>query len=197
MVALTPESAVAWSDLGWAFQGLKRYDESISAFETAISLNERFGLAWNNKGVTLFRLGRHDEALSAFDRACELDSGGLLHGRSTPYRNRVLPLIGLKRFDEVISATDTLLQYLPNDAEMWLKRGQALAARRRYDAAEEAMLDAFDARSWRIKAQALRAAGKLEEAAEAERHGAALLAEQTAQVDAYLQAKGQHGELEG
>ncbi|HEX6817700.1 MAG TPA: hypothetical protein VF120_04945, partial [Ktedonobacterales bacterium] len=51
-------------------------------------------------------------------------------------------------------------------------------------------IDPFEARTWKIKAQALRAAGREGEAAEAERRGVELLAEQTAQVDAYLQAQG-------
>ncbi len=55
------------------------------------------------------------------------------------------------------------------------------------------MLDPYYARAWRVNARALRAAGREEEADAAERRGEELLAEQTAQVEAYLRSKAQPG----
>ena len=147
LVALTPESAAAWSNLGWALMQNHRLDEAIAACETALTLNPNNRWAWGNKGVALSRLGRHEEALAAYDRACELDPGGLLHGRTHPYRNRLWPLLQLRRFDEVIIVADELLRYLPNDVEIWVKRGQALAGLRRYAEAEETFLFASELKS--------------------------------------------------
>lgn len=89
-------------------------------------------------------------------------------------------------FTTAIARTPEYAPTYTEFARLLLTTGDTLRAS---DEADHAVtLEPFDARAWAVKAQTLRAVGHIEQASEAERHGAALLADQQAQVDAYLAA---------
>nr|WP_084207069.1 tetratricopeptide repeat protein [Actinospica acidiphila] len=73
----THGQAHAWSGAGNALERLHRYDEALTAHETAHGLFEQTGdthgqaIAWNNLGTALRGLCRYDEAVAACRRSAE------------------------------------------------------------------------------------------------------------------------------
>jgi tetratricopeptide (TPR) repeat protein len=75
-------SAEAWERLGYANFKLRRYDDALAAFRTAIRMDERYYPAWNGLGVCL--LNRYEfsqradsaslsEAMSALKRSLQIN----------------------------------------------------------------------------------------------------------------------------
>lgn len=67
------DTAIAYNNIGYAYQRLGQYGESASALKQAIELNPRFMTAYNNLGKTLFLLGRHQEAAEVLQQAISMD----------------------------------------------------------------------------------------------------------------------------
>lgn len=209
-----PGRASVRASRGVIFRRIERYPEALRWFEAAqqaesdnptmLNLGDvgkgprgRISTAIRNEiAFTLTCLGRCDEARAILDELLAND----------PKEGETLICVSflegaLGHVDNALSAIITALALEPRDALAHATYALALVAQGNPSEALRAVgyslsIDAFDVRTWRIKAQALRAAGRLEAAAEAERRAAALLAEQTAQVDAYLQARAERGESE-
>lgn len=206
-----PGRASVLQNRGILFRRVERYADALRWFEAAqqaerdnptmLDLGDVGkgvkGRIWastrNEIAFTLICLGRLEEARAILEEVLASD----------PQNGYTLGCVGFLEIarghaDDALAALTTALASEPREAPIHATYALALVAQGNPSEALRAVeyslsIDPFDTRSWRIKAQALRAAGKLDEADEAERHGAALLAEQTAQVDAYLQAKGQRG----
>lgn len=202
-----PGRATVMANRGIVFRRIERYGDALRWFEAAqqaerdnptmLDLGDvgkgMKGRIWaatrNHTAFALICMGRLDEARAMLEEVLASDSQS----------GYALGCVGFLEVacghvDDALPALIAALASEPREAPIHATYALALAAQGNPSEALRAVeyslsIDSFDPRSWRIKAQALRAAGKLEEAAEAERHGAALLAEQTAQVDAYLQAK--------
>jgi adenylate cyclase len=99
----------ALSLLGWAAAAFAyEYDTARELVDRAVALNPNEAQAWVQRGWTCQRAGQHDEALRSFERAIRLspfDSwlASTLAGLS-------LSLIGLRRFDEAVTAAKNALQ---------------------------------------------------------------------------------------
>ncbi len=50
-----------------------QYEDALSSFERAISLNQNDPDLWNLKGIVLRSLGRYDEAVECFNKSLEID----------------------------------------------------------------------------------------------------------------------------
>jgi protein O-GlcNAc transferase len=61
--------------LGQALQALRRWDEAIDAYETALRLQADFLDAWNNLGICRQLRGQLSQAATAYRQALLLDSG--------------------------------------------------------------------------------------------------------------------------
>jgi len=58
---------------GAVLRDLKRLDEALASFDTAIALNPGSSQAWSNRGAVLQDMKRVDEALASFDTAIALN----------------------------------------------------------------------------------------------------------------------------
>ncbi len=67
-----PFNALAWFNLGAAYQGLKLYEKSIDAYQYAIAIDDKFDIAMRNMGDALIRLKKYDEAIEALKRVLTL-----------------------------------------------------------------------------------------------------------------------------
>ena len=50
-----------------------QYEDALSSFERAISLNQSDPDLWNLMGIVLRSLGRYDEAVECFNKSLEID----------------------------------------------------------------------------------------------------------------------------
>lgn len=67
-------TAAEWNELGESYYSGSSYDEAISAYMNAISINPSLSDVWNNLGLAYEEEGRYNEAMMAFKRAVSLNS---------------------------------------------------------------------------------------------------------------------------
>jgi tetratricopeptide (TPR) repeat protein len=63
---LKPGDATAQNNLGEAYEGLNKHDDSTEAFRQAIRLKPDFGKAYFNLGKTLLAQGNRDAAIEQY-----------------------------------------------------------------------------------------------------------------------------------
>jgi len=66
------DKAGVYYDRGNALYELKKFDESVASFTSAIALDGKFAAAYNNRGVVHFELGDKTAACADRSKACEL-----------------------------------------------------------------------------------------------------------------------------
>lgn len=72
---MDPDLATIWYNKGNALLKLKKYDEAINNYATAIEIKPGFSQAWNNKGIALILTGHDREGKEARLKAKELQGG--------------------------------------------------------------------------------------------------------------------------
>ncbi len=75
VVTKSPEKARAHNYLGLGYQGKKRHDEAIVAFQKAIILAPLDANAYSNLGITYFEKGMVDNAILNFKHAIKINPG--------------------------------------------------------------------------------------------------------------------------
>jgi tetratricopeptide (TPR) repeat protein len=68
-----PYSEIAWHQVGRLNYGLKKYEESLRAFDYATLIDDEFLGAFMEKAKALERLKRYAEAIESYNRTIELD----------------------------------------------------------------------------------------------------------------------------
>jgi tetratricopeptide (TPR) repeat protein len=67
-----PYNALAWFNLGAAYQGLKLYEKSIDAYEFCIAIDEKFEFAYRNMADAYMRLKWYEKALEVLEKHIEI-----------------------------------------------------------------------------------------------------------------------------
>jgi len=67
-----PYNALAWFNLGAAFQGLKLYEKGIDAYEFCVAIDEKFEFAYRNMADAFMRLKYYEKALEVLEKHIEL-----------------------------------------------------------------------------------------------------------------------------
>jgi predicted O-linked N-acetylglucosamine transferase (SPINDLY family) len=116
--------------MGNTLHELKHYDEAITHFDKALSLQPNYAEAWSNKGITLNELKRFDEAIAHYDKALSL-----MPDHAKDWSNKGAALHELKRFDEALLHHDKALSLRPDYAEGWFNKGNTLNELKRFDEA--------------------------------------------------------------
>lgn len=143
-----------------ALLALGQHNSALSGTESAIKLAPNFASAYVTRGDVLCALNLHDQALACYFKATELN-----------FANR--------RFEDAISNLDLALTINPDNADIYLTRGnarlqlgQSKAAICDYDRAIAIRPDAHMAYS--MRSSALQSLGRFEEAFESINHAIAL-----------------------
>src|ERR1044071_743197 len=63
-----PYNALAWFNLGAAYQGLKLYEKAIDAYEYCIAIDEKFEFAYRNLADAYMRLKWYDQAIDVLEK---------------------------------------------------------------------------------------------------------------------------------
>jgi Tfp pilus assembly protein PilF len=113
VVQREPNHFNGWCYLGIALHDMRRYAESVAAYERALALQPAFPIALNNMGNSLRYLGRVEEADQAFQRALDLSPEYF-----NALRNRGTLHAWTGRIDLAFKYYHQAMQLNPNDAEL-------------------------------------------------------------------------------
>ncbi len=117
---INPE-AETYNSLGVAYRGLKKYDDAITAFQTAITLDSSYADSYSNLGNTLGDLGRHKEAAEALKKAIERKPNFL-----KAYNNYANALLNLGQYSIARDFAKKALDLDPGYLEAYINLGAAL-----------------------------------------------------------------------
>lgn len=67
-----PYNALAWFNLGSAYQGLKLYEKAIDAYEFCVAIDDTFEFAYRNMADAFMRLKWYEKALEVLERHLEI-----------------------------------------------------------------------------------------------------------------------------
>lgn len=108
-----PKHVNAWCYYGIALHDLKKYEQSVVAYEQAIALQPNFPVALNNMGNSLRYLGRVADADQAFQRAIDLSPNYF-----NAFRNRGTLHAWTGRIDLAFKYYHQAMLLNPTDAEL-------------------------------------------------------------------------------
>ena len=69
------ENAETYLNKGISLVELEKYDDAVTCYDKASTLDTNDSLIWYNRGVALTQLEKYDEALSSYDKAIEISPG--------------------------------------------------------------------------------------------------------------------------
>ncbi len=143
-----PEFSQAHVKLGNAYSELNMYEESLTAYKTALALEPILAENYDYRANKLESLKKYQEALSDYDAAIQINSDYsdvFSHSANTlEEQNRVLAssyldhgniLKDIKRLDEALSSYDRAIKIIPNYVEAYTNRGIVLRELKRLDQA--------------------------------------------------------------
>ncbi len=67
-----PYNALAWFNLGTAYQGLKLYEKAIDAYEFCVAIDEKFEFAYRNMADAFMRLKWYTKAIEVLEKHLEI-----------------------------------------------------------------------------------------------------------------------------
>jgi tetratricopeptide (TPR) repeat protein len=152
---LNPDASQAWFNRGLLLFSQENYDEALSCYDKALTINPNYYEAINNKGLVLKHKKRYVESIELFDFAIRIhpnrydshsNRANVLYEMKEyqsaiiqcnkalslkpnfyePYNNRGLIFIGLGQHNEAIKDFDIALSLDQNNHEVWNNRGFAL-----------------------------------------------------------------------
>jgi tetratricopeptide (TPR) repeat protein len=62
-----PYTAMAWYNLGVAYQGIKLYEKAIDAYEYCLAIDDKFEYAYRNQGDAYMQLKQFDKAIEVLE----------------------------------------------------------------------------------------------------------------------------------
>jgi tetratricopeptide (TPR) repeat protein len=112
---------------GYIYLKMKRFRQSLAAFDSAIALDEQSGAAWVGRAVVLYELDRDRESVAAYRRARDLapQDARSLNGMG-------MVLLTFREFDFALIALDRAQELDPLDFDIAQNRLVALRKLHRY-----------------------------------------------------------------
>ncbi|MAV16346.1 MAG: hypothetical protein CMG08_06020 [Candidatus Marinimicrobia bacterium] len=138
VIALRPDYAEAYSNLGSSQKGLGRLEEAKDSFTQAIALRPDYAQAHSNLGITLQELGRLEEAEASHTRAITLKPD-----YAQAHSNLGITLKEVGRLDEAEVSYIKAIQLNPDYAEAHSNLGITLKELGRLEEAEASYTQAI------------------------------------------------------
>ena len=132
-IALKPDYAEAYGNMGNTLQEQGKLDEAIEAYNKAISLKPDYAEAYSNMGATLQEQGKLDEAIEAYNKAISLKPD-----YAEAYSNIGAALKEQGKHEKAIEVYNKALSLKPDYAEAYSNIGVALQEQGKLDEAIEA-----------------------------------------------------------
>jgi len=177
-LAIEPRNAGAWGNMAITLGDLGRHEEALACCNKALQLDPRTVSFWCDKGTALANLERYEEAILCFQEAQKL--GHPTAARKIEYcRRQLSPSAdtfyrrgnGFREAGnnvEAIRCYDAGIAIDGSNVDLWLNKGAALLALKRYPEAVACFdrvisLNADDFRGWNNKGVALISMGQREQ----------------------------------
>jgi serine/threonine-protein kinase len=103
-VELAPENAYGHTQLGWVLFHLKRYEDAVTSFSTALEIDETPGV-YMGLADSYYRLGDYEAALEFYQEYVELEPGNA-HGHA----QLGWVLFHLKRYEDAVTSFSAALE---------------------------------------------------------------------------------------
>ena len=113
LAAKVEPSHSLWIDRGFAFAGLKQYQQMQKSCAEGTNLNPQAARGWNCQGEALYYLGQYEAALKAWERAIAIDNQQISF-----WLNKARVLRDLQQYPQAVLASKKaikLAQTLPNN----------------------------------------------------------------------------------
>jgi tetratricopeptide (TPR) repeat protein len=117
-IGLEPSNANYYFTRGKAYESLNKLDEAGADFDKAIVFGPKNVNALISLGRIYNKTGRFEEALPLLNRASDIDKRN-----RTVYPEKVITLIGLKKFDQALRVSDTAIIIKKNNPVNYYYRG--------------------------------------------------------------------------
>ena len=110
-IAIKPDSAAAYNNLGVAFVEQVAWDEAVASFKKAVSLQSDFAEGYKNLGDALKEQNKNDEAIASYKRALAINPNF-----SDVYKEIGNVLRNQGKFDDAITFYKKAIAVKPNAA---------------------------------------------------------------------------------
>lgn len=132
-------SPVVHFNLGCAYRMLKRYEDAIKAFQSAINMKPDYFEAYNDLGSVLLIQKRFNEAELAYRKSVTINPE-----YNKGWANLASVYAIMQRFDDALEPARTAISLKPDDAISYNTLGASLYALGRYNEAKEALEKAIE-----------------------------------------------------
>jgi len=158
------DTARIWTKKAAEYEMSGMYDQSISAYTSAVRSYPRYTDAWSGMGSVLSRIGRYREALAALDQAVALDKRD-----AVALYNRGVVLQRLERYEQGGQDLAESLRLSPNNSHALARLGEVQLSLKDSNGAlksfqASASLDPSDGSAYAGLAEALYRSGAYAEA---------------------------------
>lgn len=113
-------SPVPYNSLGELNLELKKYNDAIKSFDSAIAIDPRYAEAYNNRGLARHALGQSQSGRSDLDEAIRLDPNSAVY----PF-NRGVIYLDLESYSEAIRDFTRAIERKPDYSEAYRHRAMA------------------------------------------------------------------------
>jgi tetratricopeptide (TPR) repeat protein len=119
-LAVRPNSAATWTQLGFALHRQQKQDEALACCTKATELAPGDSVAWYARGITDFELSHYAAAVADFSKSIELrpDEGFSWFNRGNAY-------LLMRQYQGAIADYSKAIELRPRFAEAWSNRGDA------------------------------------------------------------------------
>lgn len=118
----SPDNAVVWDRLGFAYAKLEQWREALWACQRATALQPDVSDYWSNLCVALTGLSRHKDALAACERSLRLNPDN-----PAAWGNKAVILFKLNRMKDAVGALERALALAPGDPQIWVSKAGMLS----------------------------------------------------------------------
>lgn len=130
VLAVDGSNANAWCFLAMSCHDQGRYEEAVTAYQSALQFRPKFPVALSNLGNTYKAMGRLDEAVGSCQAALRLKPD-----YHTAYNNLGVALVAQGKLVEAAECFENALKYAPQDAVAHANLSAALVRQGRLDEA--------------------------------------------------------------
>ena len=113
-LAIKPDYADAYNNMGVTLQDQGKLEEAIEAYNKALAIKPDYAEAYNNMGVTLKEQGKLEEAIEAYNKALAIKPD-----YADAYNNMGVALQDQGKLEEAIEAYNKALAIKPDYAEAY------------------------------------------------------------------------------